>query len=182
MNAKEIIRILENPSDDALSSKWKVRDEASIEELIAAMHEPKTIRVTKILCELLGKRQDAKAVSVLIEALHNEDAGVRSEVAQALAQIGSPLAGEPLLAQYLKEKDEEVKDWQVIALGAVQYRPAIPYLIQALHHDRLRSYAALALAELQAKEAIPMIQEALAHEKDEYEQKLINQALQKLNS
>ncbi len=182
MKATEIICLLEEPGDDFLAIKWRVRDEAPIEELIAAMHESKTAHMTEILCELLGKRQDPKAVPVLIEALHNEGAGVRSEAAQALALIESPLAGEALLTQYLKEKDEEVKDWQVIGLGATGYLPAVPYLIQALQSDRLRRYAALALAELQVTEVKPMIQEALGHETDEYERKLIEQALQKLSS
>ncbi len=181
MNAKGIIHILENPCG-GLAAKWKVRDEAPIEELIAAMHESKTVDMTEILCELLGKRKDPKAVPVLLEALQDIHEAVRSEAAQALAMIESPLAGEPLLKQYLKEEEENeaARVWQVIALGAVQYRPAIPYLIQALQDERLRFYAVLALGELKATEAKKEMQEALDGEKGDYNRREMIKALQML--
>src|SRR5262249_22744686 len=151
----------EEPSESRVLIKGKILHQASIEQLIAAMSEPKTQLTYAILCELLGKRKDAQAVPVLLEALQDTDSAIRAEAAQALAKIESPLAGEALLAQYLTEVDQGAKEWEVIALGAVGYRPAIPQLIQALDMEHLRRYAALALGELKAKGAKEAVQQAI---------------------
>jgi HEAT repeat protein len=180
MDAKEIIQLLEGPSDNRIVIKGKILHQASIEQLIAAMHEPKTRLTYAILCELLGKRKDAQAVPVLLAALRDADSSIRAEAAQALAKIESPVAGEPLLAQYLIEEDKGAKEWEIIALGAVGYRPAISQLIQALDVEHLRRYAALALGELKAKEARAAVQQALASEIDPYTVKLMKEALKAL--
>lgn len=182
MDAQEIIRLLEEPTNDRRPIKHKILDEAPIEELITAMHESKTVLTYKILCEILGKRKATQAVPSLIEALHNTNDGVRSEAAEALAHIESIEAGEDLLNQYLQEASEDTKEWEVIALGAVGYRPAIPHLIQALQVNRLRRYAALALGELKAQEAREAIQQAMDQEKDTYTITLMKQALKDLDA
>ncbi len=182
MDANEIIRLLEEPTENRIPIKQKVLQEALIEQLIIAMHEPKTQLTYVILCEILGKRKDARAVPVLIEALHDADASVRTEAAQALAHIESSQAGDALLTQYLKEDSKGAKEWEVIALGAVKYRPAIPQLIQALQVEHLRTYAALALGELKAKEAKEAVQRALDHETDPYEVKMMTKALKELEA
>jgi len=181
VDVKEIIQLLEEPTENRIPIKWKVLQEAPLEELITAMHEPKMQITYRILCELLGKRRDAQAVPVLIETLHDADASVRAEAAQALALIENPLAGEAVMAQYLAEEDQGTKEWYVIALGAVGYCPAVPYLIQALNVENLRRYAALALSELKAKEAKGAIAHALARETEPYTVKLIQQVLTKLD-
>ena len=145
------------------------------------MHKPKTADAYQALCQILGKRKDALAVPSLIEALHDTDDIVRSEAAQALASIGSEEAGEDLLTQYLQEESMDVKEWEVIALGAVGYRLAIPQLIQALQVNRLRCYAAMALGNLKAKEAKEAMQQALARETDPFMAKLMQQGINKLD-
>jgi len=144
------------------------------------MSEPKTQLTYAILCELLVKRKDVQAVPILLKALQDTDSAIRAEAAQALAKIESPLAGEALLAQYLTEEDQGAKEWEVIALGSVGYRPAIPQLIQALDMEHLRRYAALALGELKAKEAKEAVEKALTYETDSYTVKLMQEALREI--
>lgn len=153
MNAQEIIRLLEEPTDNRSLIKQKIANEAPTEELIAAMHNPKTPLTYAILCELLGNRKDKRAVPELISALHDADANIRNEASQALAKIGDPQTGEALMVQYLAEDDEDIKDWHIIALGSVGYRPAILHLIQDLDVETLRPHAVWSLGELRAQEA-----------------------------
>ncbi len=181
MNAKEIIRQLEEPTENGIPIKQRIISEAPIKELIQATREPQTLDTYEILSEILGKRKDPQAVPILIDALHNASSSVRAEAAQALAQIEDPSAGEPLLAQYLTEEDEGAKEWEIIALGAVRYRPAIPYLIQALNVEHLRLYAALALGELKAKEAKEDVQKVLPLATDPYEERMLKKAFREID-
>ena len=183
MKAQEIVQLLENPPDDG---GWpivqKVIDEASSTELIAAMYEPDSSLETRdTLCSIFGYRKDTQAVPLLLEILHDPSPRLRGSAAEALAKIEAPEAGKELLAQYLTEENQGIKEWYIIALGAVGYRPAIPSLIQALNVEHLRRYAALALGNLKAIEAKEAMQQALAQETDSYTAKLIQQGLSLLD-
>ena len=181
MNAKKIIQLLEKPTENRIPIKDRIIDEAPTSELIMAMYEPKTLKTYMILCEILGKRKDPQAVPVLLDALHDPASSIRSEAAQALALIEDPVAGEPLLTQYLIEEGQGAKVWEVIALGAVGYRPAIPYLIQALNVENLRRYAALALGGLKVKEAKEAIQKVIHLAESPYEEELLRQSLKEID-
>jgi HEAT repeat protein len=182
MDAQEIIRLLEEPTDNRLLVKQRIANEAPTEELISAMHRPKKPLTYAILCELLGNRKDTQAVPELISALHDADSDIRNEASQALAKIGDPRTGEALMAQYLAEQDEDVKDWHIIALGSVGYRPAIPHLIQALDIEDLRSHAVWSLGELKAQEAKAPLENLMNHESvDSYTTQLIKDAIRSID-
>ncbi len=182
MKVQEIIQLLENPPGDG---GWpvvqKVIDEAPSTELIAAMYESSNIETRETLCYIFGYRKDIQSVPTLLEVLHDPSPRLRGSAAEALAKIEDPEAGQALLTQYLVEEDQGIKEWYVIALGAVGYRPAIPYLIRALEVENLRRYAALALGNLKAGEAKEAMQQALVHETDPYTAKLIQQGLRTLD-
>ena len=85
------------------------------------------------------------------------------------------------MTQYLIEEGHGAKVWEVIALGAVGYRPAIPYLIQALNVENLRRYAALALGGLKVKEAKEAIQKVIHLAESPYEEELLRQSLKEID-
>jgi HEAT repeat protein len=181
MNTKEIIQLLKTPHKDtvdAIQTKERILAEAPITELLAAVQASPTPLIRQIVCDLLGRRADARAVPVLIDALHDADAGVRGSAADSLAKIGDPSAGEALMEQYFKE-DDDIRQLLAIALGAVHYRPAIPVLIQALSSptQMLRQCVAWALRNLKAPEAREALQQALAQERDPYTSEAMREAL-----
>lgn len=184
MNAQEIIRLLEKPTPNRTPIKEKIRDEASIEELIAAMHEPLTPLTRQILCDILGARHANQALPELIEALKDSSPHVRSAAADALSAIGDIQAGSALLAQYKLEEDKDVRVMIAVALGAVHYQSAIPDLIQALDdpYDILAIEAAWSLGELKASGAKEGLQRVLARQTDEYSKNLVQEAIAKIST
>ncbi len=183
MNAQEIIHLLEKPTPNRNPLKEKICAEASIEELIAAMHESIGPLTRQILCDILGKRQAVQALPELLDSLKDPSPNVRSAAADALAAIGDTQAGTTLLDLYRTEEDQDVRVMLAVALGAVHHQPAIPDLIQALDdpYDTLSTEAAWSLGELKALEAREGLQRVLARQTDEYSKKLVQDAIDKVD-
>ncbi|HEY7418683.1 MAG TPA: HEAT repeat domain-containing protein [Ktedonobacteraceae bacterium] len=183
MNAQEIIHLLEEPTENRTPRKQKITAEASIEDLIAAMHEPTAPLTRQILCDIVGDRHAAQALPELLAALKDASPNVRSAAADALASIGDSQAGPALLERYRADEDRDVRVMIAVALGAVHYQPAIPDLIQALDdpYETLQMEAAWSLGELKAAEARGGLQRVLARQTDDYSRKLVQDALGKLD-
>jgi HEAT repeat protein len=163
LNAEYIIQLLEVSTDDRRPVVKLVSKNASITELVIALQNS-TGLVRQILCDILGERQEQLAIPVLINCLNDTSPGVRSSTADALGKIGDSSAGEALLKRFDgTEKDTGVRQMLGIALGAVGYKPAIPFLIQALKDTdtTLRGCAAWSLGVLKAKEAEVSLEQAL---------------------
>ncbi len=185
MNAKEIIQLLETPTPDRRPTVRQITEEAAIPELIKALQEATTPLTREILCDILGTRADKRATSVLIDALHDPTPAVRGSAADALAKVEDPQAGPALMEQYSREEgDDGIRQLIAIALGAVNYQPAVPYLIQALSSSSeiLRLCAAWALKDLRAQEAKQPLEQALEHETDSYTVDEMKKALMVISS
>ena len=170
MNAQEIIQLLETPTTDRRPTVRRITKEAAIPELIKALQEATVPLTREILCDILGTHADKRATPVLIDALHDSTPEVRGSAADALAKVEDPQAGPALMEQFNREGDDDIRQLIAIALGAVNYQPAIPYLIQALSSssEMLRLCAAWALKDLRAQEAKQPLERALEHETDSY--------------
>jgi hypothetical protein len=109
---------------------------------------------------------DLWGVSALVEALGDEDPGIRAAAAWELRQLG-PQATEaiPALMEALEDTNEGVYSAAIGALGAIgaQARDAVPFIIEALADEdfRVRSEAAWALGEIGQPEAVPALIQAL---------------------
>jgi HEAT repeat protein len=173
-------RVGELPPDHGYVVKSRIRKEAPIKELIAALHQTTSSHVREVLCDLLGELQAKTAVAVLTTCLEDPSSGVRSSAADALAKIGNPLAGEALMKRFAgAETEVEVQRMIAVALGAVGYRPAIPLLIKALVRTDpgLRGSAAWSLGVLQASEAVNSLEQALSYEVEIYPRERLKIAL-----
>jgi HEAT repeat protein len=128
---------------------------AAVEPLVAALKLRSTGQ-SNIVEEVLGKidrnwmrsKAAKEAVPAFVATLRdNKDAGVRSNAARALGEIGDPLAVEPLVAA-LKDKDGSVRSEAVHALETLGDPRAIEPLVAALkdneHYVRLSAAKALA--------------------------------------
>jgi HEAT repeat protein len=183
MNANEIIQLLETPTEDRRPIIDKIVQEAPISELIAAMQQVHmTPLIRQLLCDMLGKRADKQAITVLSEALQNPSSKVRSSAADALAKIGDFQAGEALMKSLEVEENSDVQSALIFALGSVGYKPAIPIIIQTLSNpsDMIRYCSTRALEDLHAEQAKDALEQAIANETDSYTAQRMRKALQTL--
>lgn len=180
LDSENIIRLLETPTDDRRSLMNNLKKVASTEQLILALESKPASRLTRqLLCDLLGYRGEAAAVSTLIRLLDDVEPQVRGSAAEALDKIGDPSAGSELLEQFKKEDDEGTRRAFAIALGAVGFRLAIPVLIETLKDKDpvVRGCAAWSLGVLKAQEAKEALAEALKSETGTYAKERMEEAL-----
>ena len=149
-------------------------------ELIEALRNSRKKLTRCIICDILAERRAKTAVSVLIDCLNDPSDDVKDNAAEALGKIGSPKAGEAILSHFINEK----RTWFAIALGAVNYQPAIPYLIDALASSSgmVRGGAAWSLGKLCAISARKELESALSVEKDSYANERMREALEVISN
>jgi HEAT repeat protein len=179
LTAPEIITLLEEPTDDRRPLKSKLRYKAPLKELIGALRSSKTELTRRILCDILADRRAKTAVEALIECLDDPSTKVKNDAAEALGKIGSDKAGDALLNHFI----EDPHIWYAIALGAIGYQPAIPFLINALESPspKIRGWSAWSLGYLKDKKAREALERALVLETDDYSISRIKEALAKLS-
>lgn len=168
------------PQDHGYLVNKRIRKEASVKALIAALHQSTNSSVREILCDLLGELHAKTAVSALIACLEDSSAHVRSAASDALAKIRSPQAGEALMKRMVAaETDIEEQRMVAVALGAVGHRPAVPLLIKTLSSvdPSLRGSAAWSLGALQAREALDALEQAYEREQETYPRERMQVAL-----
>ncbi len=177
--ADEILRRLDEPTDDRRPLKYNIQRYASIKEIIRALRISQKEITSRILCEILGIRRAKSAVPVLVECLDDPSPSVKEVAAEALGRIGSTKAGEELLNHF---DEDPTYPWFAIALGAIGYRPAIPSLINALSSPFaiVRGGSAWALGELKAYEARNALEGALEKEDNEYAINRMQEALHQI--
>ena len=102
-----------------------------------------------------AREQAAKALAT---ALKDDNAEVRAQAMQSLAQMRSPLAFEPMVAA-LKDASPEVRHQAAFSLGEMHDPRAVGPLSAALSDTDadVRQQAVFALGQLRAKEAVPAI-------------------------
>ena len=110
----------------------------------------------------IDEKARAQVAQALAAALKDENASVREQAMQALAEMRSPLAFEPMVAA-LKDSSPEVRHRAAFSLGQLNDPRAVVPLSGALRDAdaNVRQQAVFALGQLDAKEAVPAIAGAL---------------------
>jgi HEAT repeat protein len=162
LSASEIVALLEEPTDDRRPLKMQLRRNAKVKELIRALQITKTVLTRRILCDILAERRAKSAVNAILECINDASSDLRNDAVEALIKIRSYKAGEGLLAYFI----DNPQLWYAVALGEIGYRPAIPYLMDALENpdEGVREGAAWALGYLGAIDAIGVLVRALHRE------------------
>ncbi len=132
--------------------------------------------------QTLGEIPTDHSVSVLLQALLDDDEDVRIDAAAALGQLGVPEVGEALLENLINDPSDEVKIEALKALVSLQCSPAIPWLRKLVlsrpaemawddsSHEGWDDWLDLqiitldGLGQFRDVEAIPLIQQAMADE------------------
>jgi HEAT repeat protein len=74
LSADEILELIELTD---VNTRFKLRREAPIKEMILALEKTKSTQARKLLCTVLGDRQAKSAVPILIQHLNDSDLNVR---------------------------------------------------------------------------------------------------------
>ena len=139
-----------------------------LERLATQLEEQSEPRASARAAALL-ERHGTAAVPVLIGRLDDPRPLVRYAVVDALRRIGDPVAGAALFARLtVPEPDLDTRRLLLRALGAVDFKPAVPMLTTYLQNPdaQQRAAAASALSSLRATEALAAVKKAYATERD----------------
>lgn len=121
----------------------------------------------------------------LYPGLSSESVEVRSAVIGTLAKLAEDDPDEEtltILVNALNDPSENVRSEAAAAIGKLAYQPAIPRLVEMLHHSasESRKSAALALMKVGASSAIEPLQTALNQESEPSIQLIIKLAISQL--
>jgi len=129
---------------------------SGVKELIKRLESTQDPVLRRGLCEELGRIRDKKATPALIEALNDEDFGVRMNACDALGNIGDEKAT-PKLIELFKDKHNQVKISAILALGSIRDVEGVAPLIKILEEgndSRVRLAAIQVLGKLGDKRAV----------------------------
>jgi HEAT repeat protein len=114
------------------------------------------------IAEMESKEGQAEALGRLMQAVKDDDAGVREAVVKALGEIENPEAVPALLAA-LRDKESAVRAAAAWALGEIEDPRAVEPLMRTLWDPEadVRSQAAWALGELEDPRAVEGLMGAL---------------------
>ncbi|MCL4561673.1 MAG: HEAT repeat domain-containing protein [Chloroflexi bacterium] len=176
LRSEEIVRLLEEPTDDRQPLKQNLQKEASVKELVQALEISRVELTSRILCDILAARRAKTAVPALIKCLEDPSPWLKDDAAEALGKIGGIKAGEALLDHFNKDP----RLWYAVAMGEIGYRAAIPRLIEALYDPSpmVRGGAAWALEELIALDALKDLKEVARLEEDAFALKHMEKAIE----
>jgi len=149
--------------------------EPSVEMLIIALKDEKW-RVRWHAAETLGETGDIQAVEPLINALNDENNGVRSNSTIALVNIGEPAVKK--LINALKDKEWHIRSNAAETLGELGDTRAVEPLINALNDENswVRQSAASALGNIGDTRAEEPLKKA-SNDEDNEVQKIATKAL-----
>lgn len=136
-----------------------------LEEILHDMQEEPDIRSAAALA--LGKVGGDRAMDILKDMAHHENATIKNYSVQALGLLGREEAV-PILLDALKDEDNAIFASAAEALGRIG-KPAVPHLIDLLkagNEEDARCIAAWQLGTLRYTEAVPTLVQVIRNDKN----------------
>lgn len=160
--------------------------EAAAPQLLELLAAPDSPESTKGLAAWALAFIGAKAKKQLYEAINSDLPEVRSAVVGAVAKVAEEEQEDrafELLINALGDCATHVRSEAAAVLGNLTYQPAIPYLIELLHHQEgeSRKAAALSLMKIGDKAAVEPIKAALHRETEEAVERVMKLAISQLD-
>ncbi|MEH1825963.1 MAG: HEAT repeat domain-containing protein [Nostoc sp.] len=127
----------------------------------------------------------ADAKEYLYQEINSDSDEVRAAVVGAIAKIAQESNEEGafnILVNALTDPSEIVRCEAAAALGSLTYQPAIPHLVELLHHTdwETRKAAALALMKIGDRTSLEPLQAALTNEEEAAVQAVIKLAISQI--
>jgi bilin biosynthesis protein len=123
------------------------------------------------------------AKEYLYREINSDSAEVRAAVVGAIAKIaqeGTEEGAFNILVNALTDPSEIVRCEAAAALGSLTYRPAIPNLVELLHHADWETRTALALMKIGDRTSLQPLQAALTQEGEAGVQAVIKLAISQI--
>lgn len=135
-------------------------------EAVGACLEQPDLSVQEAASSILSTIADERVLPSLIKALRSIDWIVRMHAAKALRLVRHTDAIEPLIP-LLQDKVKAVREEAAASLGAIG-DPAIPLLLNALHHDEwiVRLHAVESLGKTRSPQAVEPLLSVLFNDTD----------------
>lgn len=134
----------------------------AVEALLETLDHSPSLNGRMWSAQVLGKIGSSRAVSALLDHLHDRSEKMRLSVANALGDIGDLRAVRPLVNLILRDPIPAVRAQAASALGALGDREAVPILVTAMGDPEYwMRFRALEAIEVLAPEDITPIEEAL---------------------
>lgn len=159
--------------------------EASVPVLLEILAAPENPESTKGHAAWALAFIGAEAKERLYREIDSDSTEVRGAVVGAIAKVAQEQPEEKafqLLIEALGDQSESVRCEAASALGNLTYKPAIPNLIELLHHPdgESRKAAALALMKIAELETLEPLQAALAKEPEATVKTIIKLAISQI--
>lgn len=157
----------------------KIADHRAVPALIESMRHDKDQDVRRKVPWSLGQTKDQRAIGDLITALGDEDAVVRGNASDALAQIGAPSVGP--LVRSLESTNSLVRLFAARALGNIGSKDAVQPLLARLNDPefRVRKHVVEALGKISDPSSVGGITARL-HDESAFVRQFATEALGKI--
>ncbi|MCS6985762.1 MAG: HEAT repeat domain-containing protein [Leptospiraceae bacterium] len=147
----DLLKILkDDPAENARAAAALTL--ASFKEKRAAPYIMEMLRQNQgqkdLMVEALGEVGGPREASFLVSYLKDPDSTTRYKAAEALRKMRSSYLGDEVLAQARAQKDTDILQSHILALGWLGYRPAEGFLLEKLRENPRSSLAATAINAL----------------------------------
>jgi len=148
----------------------------AIDILVSKASKDKDPLTRKHALYLLSMTGDLQFVDIFTNSLHDPEKAVRSQAAQALVQIGTPVFEKVVIL--LTDSDWRVRYRAAEILGMIKNRDAVKPLIQALtdEKDHVRYMAAKGLWLIKDPEALAPLRNCL-NDENPYVRTMVKRAI-----
>ena len=149
----------------------------------AALERDDLMSPTNIVSKILGDRRDDQAVSLLENALLDDDWVIRARACQVLGSMGNKRPLEHLKRLVTDDPDEDVRRFAAASLVRISGKDALAYLLLAIQDNDpwVREDAALFLGDIGDPRAIPALECAM-HDEEEDVREQARLAIDKLKA
>ena len=135
----------------------------ALEEVVIRYRSP---RLWSSATEALANIGTSQAINALTRLLQNKNWNIRESVVIALGACANRHESATALAQALKDKDDDIREYAIRELRRMDHESALPVLAQAVKHPESNTVinAIWALSTINNPAAISAISQALDHE------------------
>ncbi len=177
---EKILKVVNMPRRNYYALQQRIARDATSAELLAALAAADTLVARRILAAVVVMRCETAAAQIMLPWLDDESHELRSIAVDDIGKLGDPSTGSALFEHLMDlSKAKGIKGDLVAGLGAVNYRPAIPFLIELLEDSDaiMRGTTAWALGVMAADEAFDPLRRALDRESDWWTMERMEEAI-----
>ncbi len=178
--AEKILKIVNMPLRNYEALQQRIARDARSTEFLAALTAADTLVARRILAAVAAIRCETAAAQIMLPWLDSDSRELRAIAVDTIGKLGDPSTGSALFEHLMNRDKSRVDKGDLMAgLGAVNYRPAIPVLIELLADSDgiVRGTAAWALGVMAADKALDPLRHVRVGESDGWARDRMDEAI-----